>query len=307
MKFLAYLLSVVVIGLAVLVLISTIGTLAQLSHLEVKDYLLLIQVIMTFLTGLALAIYSSASARSVAQLNSRLAIEVAETIEPLKARLTKEVGEAIEPLKARLSKEVGEAIEPLKARLAIEVGEVIEPLKARLTKEVGEAIEPLKARLAIEVGEVIEPLKARLTKEVGEAIEPLKARLAEEVGESIETLKADLGQIVPKRHEAYHAMYDAASKYLKALRQFERKIFAKKDLDEADAACENARSKSLLALQEDVVQFEEFWQEATYIKEEGEKVAADPNALYKLWEKEHGDFGKRYLQLRELFSNRLLS
>ena len=97
-------------------MISTLATVARIPHVELKDYLLLIQVIMTFLTAVALAVYSSATARST---------------------------------------------------------------------------------------------------------EELKARLAQEVGGSIEELKADLGQIVPKTHEAYHAMWDAATKYLRALQQFE--------------------------------------------------------------------------------------
>jgi hypothetical protein len=261
-KWLAYLLSAIVVGLGILVLVSTVGALSQLSRLEVKDYLLLIQVIMTFITGLGLALYSSASSKSVAELN------------------------------ARLTREVAEAVEPLKAQLAVRTGEILEPLKAQLAVRTGEIIEPLKAQLAVQTGQIIEPLKARL---------------ASEVGESIETLKADLGQVVPRRYEAYYAMYDAATKYLKALRQFELKTFSRNDFIEAHAACEIARAKSLLALPEDVVEFDKLWQEANYIEEEGEKVANDPDALYALWGKEHSDFGNRYLELRNKFSNRLLS
>jgi hypothetical protein len=152
-KWLAYLLSFVVISLGILIIVSTVSTIVQQAHLEVKDYLLLVQVIMTFLTAVALAVYSSATAQST---------------------------------------------------------------------------------------------------------EELKARLAKEVGGSIEEIKADLGQIVPKTHDAYHAMYDAATKYLSVLGQFQLGNFSEKDLEEAHAACNIARGKSFLALPEDVVTFEQY-------------------------------------------------
>lgn len=202
MKWIAYLLSAIVAGLGILIVISTLSTVAQLPHVELKDYLLLIQVIMTFLTAFALAVYSSATAKST---------------------------------------------------------------------------------------------------------EELKAQLAREVGGSIEELKADLGQVVPKTHEAYHAMWDAATKYHKSLRQFELGKFLEEDLKEADASCNSARGRSLLADPGDIERFDQFWQEANFIKEEGEKVRGDPDALRAFWQKEARAFGNLYSQLRETFAQRLLA
>jgi hypothetical protein len=97
------------------------------------------------------------------------------------------------------------------------------------------------------------------------------------------------------------------SQYYRALQGYEDGKYAEKELREADRLCSDARGQSLLAEPEDVQRFDEFWQEANYLKEEGEAIRQNASGLIELWRSEGRTLGRRYNALREEFSKRLFS
>jgi hypothetical protein len=269
MKWIGYVLAVVLIALGVQIIVSACGSLTTVSHLEVKDYLLFIQITMTFVTAIGLAVLSFASSRSTVQLQ---------------AQLQKAASEFTVQLQADLARQTAEATTKLQAGLARETATSTAKLQAGLSRETAEAVELLRAKLM----ESSEHVRAELNK-------------------STEDFKSRLGQIIPKQHEAYHSMWKAVSQYYRALQGYEDGKYAEKELLEADRLCSDAHGQSLLAEPGDVQRFDEFWQEANYLKEEGEAIRQNASGLIELWRSEGRTLGRRYNALREEFSKRLFS
>ena len=141
-------------------------------------------------------------------------------------------------------------------------------------------------------------LNAELTK----SVETTKAGLTKTGDE----FRAVLGQVVPRQHAAYHAMWAAVSQYFSALQRFETGEYPELDLKEAIKACEVARGQALLADPEDEAKFGAFWQEATYIRETAEKRLDTPDGVRAVWIANGVQLGKKYLELREVFDYSLL-
>jgi hypothetical protein len=122
-----------------------------------------------------------------------------------------------------------------------------------------------------------------------------------------EELKSRLGQLVPKRHEAYHAMWRAATEYYMALNKLQLGSFPEEEIKEADKTRNVAFGESLLALREDVDNYYSYMQEANYLKERAEEIKDNPDALKSLWRENGREFGLRYEGLRVQFYNRLIA
>ncbi|MGL3111926.1 hypothetical protein [Bradyrhizobium sp. BR 1432] len=91
------------------------------------------------------------------------------------------------------------------AFLTATVGRSNEYLKARLTQSVNDATTRLNAELAQSVNASTERLRAELTASVNE----LTQRLQAELTRSGDVFRAELNQLVPRRYEAYHAIWSA--------------------------------------------------------------------------------------------------
>ena len=207
MKILLYIVGALLLFVVYPALVSAWTTISLIPHVETKDYLLLVQITITFLTTVGLALISLAGARST---------------------------------------------EALRAQLALTVNEATEKLRAELQQR-------------------------------------------------SEDIKARIGQIVPREHEAYHAMWKAASDYFRALQHLQDGEYPEKEITQAEESCKEAVGKSLLAQQEDIDSFYQFWQSATYLKDRASSDRGRRAALIKLWDDEGRQFGVQYSDLRDRF------
>jgi hypothetical protein len=137
---------------------------------------------------------------------------------------------------------------------------------------------------------------------VNDSTEKLKADLVK-LGDEF---RARLGQVVPKRHAAYHGMWKAATHYFRALQKFEVGEYAEQELMDANKACEAALGDGLFIDEEDDERFHKFWDEANYLAEKGSERRQTPDGLRSLWISDGRAFGDLYRQLRKDFYNRLL-
>jgi hypothetical protein len=118
--------------------------------------------------------------------------------------------------------------------------------------------------------------------------------------------RAALNQIMPKKVDAYHSMYSAASQYFRALQNFEINEFNEADLDVADKSCKDADGKALLADDDARDAFYDFWQLCTDLKERGEKRKDTPEGLRTIWRDGRGrQLGQEFNRFGSLLSNKL--
>jgi hypothetical protein len=132
MKWIGYVLAVVLIALGVQIIVSAWGLLTTVSHLEVKDYLRFIQITMTFVTAIGLAVLSFASSRSTVQLQAQLQKAASEFTVQLQADLARQTAEATTKLQAGLARETATSTAKLQAGLSRETAEAVELLRAKL-------------------------------------------------------------------------------------------------------------------------------------------------------------------------------
>lgn len=188
------------------------------------------------------------------------------------------------------------------AILAATVGRSNEYLKARLTNSVNDATTRLNAELAQYVNASTERLRAELTASVNESTQLLQAELTR----SGDVFRAELNQLVPRRYEAYNAIWSALTLYFRAVQKFEAGIFDEGTLRAADKACEEASAHTLLVDQTDQDTFHALWQELTRLREIAEEKRDLPDGLRTLWRNEGRMLGQHYQEVRETFANRLL-
>lgn len=234
MTYLAYAVAVLLAGLGGYALYMGWSTVSSIGQLQKNEAILLTQIGVTFISGIAIALLTAAFARS----NETLKSELTKSTEELKNRLARETGTAITTLNSELMKSV-------------------EGVKAGLTK----------------------------------------------VGDEF---RAELGQVVPRRHGAYHGMWAAASQYFSALQKFEAGVFAEDELKAANTACEVARGQALLADNEDEGRFDAFWQEMHFIFEKGEQRKGTLDGIRSLWLAEGRGLGDKHEELRDAFAKKLL-
>jgi hypothetical protein len=107
--------------------------------------------------------------------------------------------------------------------------------------------------------------------------------------------------LVPKEHEAYHAMWRAATEYFRALQELEVGKFAARQLEQAEQASSSAIGQSLLAQPEDIDMFYSFWQGCVALRETAYLHHTHPKELEHLWGEKGKQLGGEYLALRERF------
>ncbi|WOH58512.1 hypothetical protein [Bradyrhizobium sp. BWC-3-1] len=189
------------------------------------------------------------------------------------------------------------------AILTATVGRSNEYLKVRLTQSVNAATAKLNAELTRAVNASTERLRAELTASVNESAQLLQAELTK----SGDVFRAELNQLVPRRYEAYHAIWTALTQYFRAVQKFEEGIFDEDILKAADKACEDASGHTLLVDQIDQDTFHNFWQELTRLYEIAKEKRDLPDGLRTLWRNEGRTLGLHYQEVREAFANRLLA
>ncbi|MCW1994793.1 hypothetical protein [Bradyrhizobium diazoefficiens] len=189
------------------------------------------------------------------------------------------------------------------AILTATVGRSNEYLKARLTQSVNEATTRLNAELAQSVNASTERLRAELTASVNESTQLLQAELTR----SGDVFRAELDQLVPRRYEAYHAIWAALTQYFRAVQKFEAGIFDEGTLKAADKACDDASAHTLLVDQIDRDTFHALWQELTRLREIAEEKRDLPDGLRTLWRNEGRMLGQHYQEVRERLANHLLA
>ena len=146
-----------------------------------------------------------------------------------------------------------------------------------------------------------ETLKADLLTHVNTATENLRARLTRETDD----LKTRLGEIIPKEHEAYHAMWKAIDAYFRALQNLEVGEFSDEKLKKADEYSDDALGKSLLTEEEDCNEYYNFLGEVERLRELASKRRGDAEELEKLWKDNYREIGASYEELRKKLGARL--
>jgi hypothetical protein len=219
--YLWYAIAVILLLVAYPILVTTWIS-YKITPLEAKDYLVLVQITLTFLATVGVGILNIANARSTVLLQGQLT----------------------------------------------------------------QATETLKADLQTHVNDVTENLRARLTRETDD-------------------LKTRIGEIIPKEHEAYHAIWKAADAYFRALQNLEIGEFSEDKLKKADEYSEDALGKSLLAEEEDCNEYYKFLGEVERLRESASKVRGDPKQLEQLWRDNYKQLGNEYEELRKKLGARL--
>jgi len=144
-------------------------------------------------------------------------------------------------------------------------------------------------------------LQAYFTQTVNNATETLKAQLTRDT----EDLKTRLGQIIPKEHEAYHALWKAADGYFRALQDLEVGVFSDDKLKRAEEYSENALGKSLLTTDDDRNEYYVFLGEVDVLRNDASRLRGDPEKLKKLWAQSFREIGASYEKLRGKLTDRV--
>lgn len=127
MKYAGYLFTLICAFAAVQIIIIAWQDISG-HKIDVKDYLIYVQMIVTFITAVLLAVFNFSATRSnderkneltkaanseLAQLQSKLAVETTKSVEKIRAEFTTSINDATERLRAQLN----QSSEEFKARL----------------------------------------------------------------------------------------------------------------------------------------------------------------------------------------------
>jgi hypothetical protein len=131
-----YIVAALIFLLAVDVIITGWTNLKQISDLDFqKNYVLFVQITITFLSGIALAILTAAFGRSNERFRMKLTEAVNETTEKLRARLAQDTGTFLATLNSELTKSVNASTEKLKAELTMSGDQFRAKLDQVITKQ----------------------------------------------------------------------------------------------------------------------------------------------------------------------------
>lgn len=139
MKWLSSAFSVLCGFLAIQIIVTAWSVIATSSHLETRDYITFVGMLITFITAVLLATFNFAVTRSNTQLTARLNRESAEAI-------------------ATFNSESAATLAKLKADLDVETAKSVERIRSEFTKSVNEAAD----RMRFEFNKTSEDFKARL-------------------------------------------------------------------------------------------------------------------------------------------------
>jgi hypothetical protein len=128
---LGYILAVVLAASGVLVIVEGWSTISHAGHLESKDVIPFLQVVVTFISAIVVAILTATFGRSNLRLQADLGKSVNAATETLKSKLTAETQASLAHLNSELSKSVAESTERLKADL-VQSGDVFRAELAQL-------------------------------------------------------------------------------------------------------------------------------------------------------------------------------
>jgi S1-C subfamily serine protease len=139
MKWFAYAFSFLCLALAVQIAVTAWPTIKATQHLETRDYITYLQILITFITAVLLAAFNFAATRSNTQITARLNRESSEAL----ALVNRESSEMLARLKVDLDIETSKSVERIRSEFTTSVNAATERLKFELNK----SSEDFKARL----------------------------------------------------------------------------------------------------------------------------------------------------------------
>jgi hypothetical protein len=128
MKIFGWLLSLFCVFIGIEIIVNAWANIKAASHLDAKDYIAYVQLLITFCTAILLAAFNFAATRSNEELKARLARESAAALADLQKSLNVETAAAVEKIRAEFNASVNESTERLRAQLS----QSSEDFKARL-------------------------------------------------------------------------------------------------------------------------------------------------------------------------------
>lgn len=118
MKWFAYVFSALCAILSVQIAVSAWATLSIAQHLEPRDYIMYVQMLITFITAILLAVFSFAANRSNQEMTIRANAAVSETLARLQKELNIEAAQHVEKIRAEFATSTNAAIERLRTELS---------------------------------------------------------------------------------------------------------------------------------------------------------------------------------------------
>jgi hypothetical protein len=139
MKWVAYAFSIACGLLAIQIAVSGWALIKGAPPAQAHDYVTYVQLVITFITAVLLAVFNFATTRSNAQFTARLNREATQ----YSAQLSREAAETLARLQKDLNVETAQAVEKLRAEFTTSVNETTEKMRAELNR----SSEDFKARL----------------------------------------------------------------------------------------------------------------------------------------------------------------